>query len=67
MSDVEAVNLFLRHAADHDLPDAELYRLKAEAFEAMAVTFDRDGERAAADECRSTATAARQRANGTAS
>lgn len=61
MEATRAITEFLRHARERDLPDAELFALKAEAFSLMADQYDADGEPFAAQsmECRDAAIAAR--------
>ncbi len=61
MQATRAITEFLRHARERDLPDAELFQLKATAFSLMADRYDDDGEAFAtqAMECRDAAIAAR--------
>lgn len=61
MEATRAITEFLRHARDRDLPDAELFALKARAFSLMADAYNEDGPAfdAQAMECRDAAIAAR--------
>lgn len=56
---VGKINLFLRHAADRDLPLDDLLILKAEAFEQSAIEADERGDVEHASACRSAAQHAR--------
>lgn len=61
MRATKAISEFLRHLNARDLPDAELFALKADAFDLMADQYDEDGPAFAeeAAECRRRAAEAR--------